>query len=334
MSAANPELVEVIRGPVVESRHRCSVAVVDGAGSIVRSWGDISRVILPRSALKPIQAISMVESGAADAYNLGSEELALHCSSHSGEPGHINRVLEWLGRIGCTESDLECGPQRSLGLQQEPNQPGNFPEPSRAANNCSGKHAGFLTTARHLGVEIAGYVALDHAVQKQVRRTVAEMAGESAEAMPVGFDNCGAPVFGLPLSALALAAARLAKMEGLSSERATACKWIVKSMREHPWLVAGTDRAETTLMQDHSFAGIAKGGAEGVFLMADPGSGLGVAIKVDDGGDRAASALGLSVLHEIGVIDASAHERLASAINKTILNTAGETISSVRVRPL
>ena len=332
LAHANPALVEVMRGPLVESRHRCAVAVVDSHVGLVRKWGDIEAVILPRSSLKPFQAISMLESGAFDAFGLADEELALHCASHSGESEHVSRVVSWLAKIGCGEDDLKCGPQRPLGLQLEPNLPEQHPQPSKVANNCSGKHTGFLTTAKHLGAGIRGYTSTGHPVQQLVRNIIAEMCDTDPESMPVGFDNCGAPVFGVSLHSFAHAAARLAKPDGLESVRADACTRVVSAMRAHPWLVAGSRRADTILMQDDGFDGVAKCGAEGVFLVAVPEEGIGMAIKVDDGGDRAASALAVGVLHALGILDVDTHSRLSAAIDKTVMGADGdEVISTVRV---
>jgi len=329
--AVNPVFVELLRGAVTESRHRAAIAVSDGAGNIVRSWGDVSRIILPRSAMKPLQAILLVESGALDAFGLGDAELALHCASHSGEYGHVERLRYWLDVIACSEEQLECAPHRPLAEQWLHLEPNECPPPSKATNNCSGKHAGFMTTARHLGVPVENYTLPDHPVQRAVRAVIADLTGQHAECMPIGCDNCGAPVYGVPISALAVAAARMATPDEGNRARAAAIKRVIAAMRAHPDLVAGTGRADTLLMEDAGFSGATKCGAEGVYMAILPDQSLGMAMKVDDGGSRAADALLVEVLHQLGAISGPTRDRLANKVNLKIHNPRGELISQIRI---
>ena len=328
----NPVFVELLRGPVIESRHRAAIAVSDGSGKIVKSWGDISQVILPRSAMKPLQAVSMVESGAFDAFGLTDVELALHCASHNGEHEHVDKTRAWLNVIGCCEDDLECAPHRPLGEQWLHLDPHECPSPGKLTNNCSGKHAGFMTTARHMAVPVKNYTSPDHPVQKLARGVISDLTGQSVESMPLGCDNCGAPVYGVPISALAVAAARMACPDEFGSLRANSIRRVVAAMRAHPHLVAGTGRADTVLMGDSGFSGATKCGAEGIFMAILPGQGLGMAMKVDDGGSRAADALLVAVLHHLGAIDTETRDRMAGRINLEIQNPLGEVISFIRVR--
>lgn len=245
--------------------------VVDCDGQILHSWGDPDRLVHPRSAVKPLQALPLVESGAADAFELGSRELALACSSHNGEPGHVEAVESWLARIGCSHEDLECGVEASRG-------------PTAARNNCSGKHVGFLTVARHLGVDPEGYIGPDHPVQQLVTRALAETTGADLDPSRAGVDGCGIPIHPVPLHALALAAARFASPEGhWPDDRTAAAHRLGAAMTAHPWIVAGTDRLPTGLMAAAAGEVIAKDGAEGVQLAALPGRGLGIALKTLDG---------------------------------------------------
>jgi L-asparaginase II len=330
METPNPVLIEVVRGPVTESRHRAAIAVVDTSGQIVMSRGDIGRVILPRSGMKPLQAIAMVESGAMDAFGLTDAHLALHCASHSGEFEHLNRVLSWLELIGCTEDGLECAPHRPLAEQWQHLAPQECPPPRKAVNNCSGKHAGFMTTALHLGEPVKHYTSPDHPVQQLTRRIIAELTGEAIESMPLACDNCGAPVYGVPISALAVAAARMASPDESRPGRSSAIRRVVHAMRAHPFLVAGTGRADTVLMNDPGFSGASKCGAEGVFTVILPDQGLGIAFKVDDGASRAADALLIALLHHLEAIDEAARDRLAAKLELKIRNPAGKEISHIR----
>ena len=199
----NPILVQLTRGGRPESRHRGAVAIADAKGRLVWSAGDVETPVFPRSALKMLQTLPLVESGGADAFGLSPRELALACASHSGEPFHVEAVAAWLQRLGLGENDLACGaptgPDGAL---------------SRLHNNCSGKHSGFLTVARHLGVETKGYEQPDHPVQRLALGAIAAMAGLDAATMPVAIDGCAAPAAALSLHALATAEARLADPVG------------------------------------------------------------------------------------------------------------------------
>ena len=266
----DPLLVELVRWPLTESRHPVHVAVVDTGGAVVRAWGDAERITHPRSAAKPLQALPLVETGAADAFGLGDVELALACASHTGESGHVEAVERWLGRIGCSVADLECGVQRDRGA-------------TPAANNCSGKHAGFLTVARHLGIDPAGYIEVSHPVQQVVTGVLSEITGTPMDPALTGRDGCGIPVHPVPLRALALAAARFGDPSSLSESRAAAARRLAAAMVTEPWFVAGTGRLCTELLADATGDVLVKVGAEGVQFAALPHRGVGVALKVEDG---------------------------------------------------
>jgi len=331
MNILNPIFVEMVRGPVTESCHRAAIAVSDSSGQIVQSWGDISQVILPRSGMKPLQAISLVESGALDAFGLGDAQLALACASHSGEFAHLEQVRAWLEAIGCSEDDLECAPHRPLAEQWLHLSPQECPQPSKAVNNCSGKHAGFITTALHMNEPVEDYTSPEHPVQLLARQIISDLTGEAVESMPLACDNCGAPVYGVSISALATAAARMACPDEVKPLRTNAIRRVISAMRAHPHLVAGTGRADTVLMADDGFKGATKCGAEGVYMAILPEQGLGMAMKVDDGASRAADALLVAVLHHLGAIDCETRDRLAAKLNLTIYNPPGELISYIRV---
>jgi L-asparaginase II len=331
----NPVLVEVVRGPLIESRHRASVMCVDIKDREVLSYGDVDQVVLPRSSLKPFQALTMVESGAMDAFGLGDVELALHCGSHNGEPDHVEKVTAWLGKIGCEESHLECPPDRPLGEKWLHLHPRDCASASRLANNCSGKHAGFLTTVRHMGEPLKGYLDSTRKIQRYVAEILGDLSGTSISNMPVACDNCGAPVFGLPLRALARASAALVNPDRFPAGRADSIRRVFAAMRAHPMLVAGTGRTDTILMQDGAFNGISKVGAEGVFIAAVPGFNIGLAIKVDDGGDRAASALAIAVLNQLDVLDRPSAARIFNQVTRPVAhpgaNPGANPISHIRI---
>jgi L-asparaginase II len=324
---ANPILVEVTRGDLVESVHRGAIAIADADGKILFATGDVDNVIYPRSSLKPIQALPLVESGAVEAFEVSDEEVALACASHSGEPMHTIRVAAWLKRIGLGERDLACGPH---AVRYEPIWEAMVKRgerPTRIHNNCSGKHTGFLTVARHWNVATEGYERHDHPVQQAVARALGELSGETGT-LPWGIDGCAAPNFALPLVAFARALAKFAAPQSLAAARARAAERIVGAMIAHPELVAGTGRPCTILMRACSGRAALKTGAEGVYAAIIPGSGLGIALKIDDGAGRAAETTIASLLDQLGLLgdDKAARE----IIRAPVVNTRGTIVGERR----
>jgi L-asparaginase II len=294
-------------------------AVADVEGRVVRSWGDPDRLTHPRSAVKPLQALPLVETGAADAFGLGPVELALACASHNGEPGHVAAVDAWLARIGCTADDLECGVEQAH-LDEDP-------KATAARNNCSGKHAGFLTVARHLGVATAGYIRPDHPVQELVRAALAETTRTALDPAEAGIDGCGIPVHPMPLHAIATAAAGFGTPSEWPAERSDAARRLAEAMVAEPWFVAGTGRLCTDLLAAAAGDVIVKTGAEGVQLAALPRLGLGIAVKVEDG-SRPASEVALGhVLAEVEGRDRSD----VFASRRRITNHVGTHVADLRV---
>ena len=326
---SNPVLVEITRGTLVESVHRGSVAIADAEGTIIFSLGDIETPVYPRSSLKPIQALPLIESGAADAFGLTSEHIALACASHSGEPMHTTRVAAWLGHIKLGEQDLACGahPVRYEPVWRDMILRGA--EPTRIHNNCSGKHTGFLTVAKHRGVATAGYARHDHPVQQAVAKALGELSGVAGE-LPWGVDGCAAPNFALPLSGFARSLARVADPRGLGDTREKAAKRIVAAMIAHPELVAGTGRACTTLTRSAGGRAAVKTGAEGVFAGIVPEHGWGIALKIDDGAGRAAETAMAAILDALKLLghDEAAREILHAPILNTRNTVVGERRAS------
>jgi L-asparaginase II len=328
---ANPIVVEVTRGAMVESRHRAAIAVADADGKVVRAWGDIEQAIYARSAIKPLQALPLIESGAADRFHLGDEQLALACASHSGEPRHVELVRAWLARIGCNSGDLECGShlpyhQRSAEALIKAGQ-----QPDAVHNNCSGKHAGFLSTARHLDEPIRGYVRSEHPVQQRVLGVLEQLCALRLGDAPRGIDGCGIPVIGIPLGNLAMAMARLADPgDHVPPARAAAAKRILAAMAAQPFLVAGSGRFCTRLMTVARGKVAVKTGAEGVFCAALPTLGLGVALKVDDGAARAAEVAMGQVLRTLGLLTDDECKALSDVLLPPVLNRAERRTGEMR----
>ncbi len=325
----NPVLVEVTRGPLVESRHRGAVFVVDGDGNQVMSIGDVERPVFPRSAIKALQGLLLVETGAADHYGLEPHELALACSSHSAEPGHIEAVNSILAKVGLDDTALECGCQRPINEAANLAMAERGDQPLASHNNCSGKHSGFLCLACYLGIDHKGYINRDHAVQREIRGVLESMMGAAHAEEQCGTDGCSIPTYAVPLRSIALGFARFASGTGMETERARAAKRLFKACVENPWYVAGTDRGCTKIMQGGKGRVLAKVGAEGVYCAAIPELGLGMAIKCDDGTTRAAETIAATVI--AGLLNGSEEGAAIGKIGRqTLRNWNGIEVGEVR----
>ncbi|MER2510466.1 asparaginase [Amaricoccus sp.] len=292
-------MVEAWRGGFAESAHRGHAVLCDARGEIRAAWGDPDRVILPRSSCKMLQALPLVESGAAD---LSSEQLALACASHRGAAMHVGRVAAWLADLGLSEADLRCGSQVPDDREERGRLREAFEAPCQLHNNCSGKHAGFLTLNRHLGGD-PEYVEPEHVVQRAVRAAFEEMTG--APSPGYGIDGCSAPNFATTVHGLAWAMARMADPAGLGRARGEAATALVSAMRAHPLLVDGEGAASSELMAATGGAVAVKTGAEGVFVAIWPERGLGLALKIEDGGTRASECAVAALLVRLGVLEAN-----------------------------
>jgi len=319
----SPMTIDVWRGTLIESQHEVHGAVVDSHGGVVAAWGDFEAPIYGRSAIKPLLALLLVESGAAEKYQLGDREIALATASHSGEPGHVDAVKAWLGKVGLTVDDLECGPQApsyepALRAMYEAHE-----GPTRERNNCSGKHTGFLTAAKHLGFPTKGYIQYEHPVQQRLIGILEQMSGFSLTGVPRGVDGCGIPTIAFPIGHHAFAMAQLADPHHLPDARAAACRRIVQAMTTEPWYVAGTNRYCTRVMEVTGAKAAIKTGAEGVYMGALPEHGLGICLKVADGAGRASEVALGAVLRHLGVIDEADEATLQAALEPEIKNWAG-----------
>jgi len=302
---ANPVLVEMVRGTLVESIHRGSFVIARADGSVVAEAGTTDAPVFPRSAYKMMQALPLVATGAADAFALGSEELSLACASHSSEPMHTERVDAWLERLGLGDDDLECGPHPS---RHEPTRDAMIlahESPRRVHNNCSGKHAGFLTVAKHLGVPTKGYTNLDHPVQQEVTRRISQVCVIEPGALVPGTDGCAVPNLAMPLKNLALGFARLATPSSLPTDLQKPAKRLAAAVAAHPLLMSGTGRACAELIMATKARALVKIGAEGVYTGMVPELGLGIALKIDDGASRGAETVITALLVALGLIDAA-----------------------------
>lgn len=320
---SNPILVNTRRGDVIENRHRGAVAVSDPAGRLLHAWGNTETLVYPRSAIKTLQALPLVESGAADHFELSRAELALACSSHNAEPEHTRTLHDWLGRLGLDEEALECGAHAPLHDKTAAAMIEKHRKPGRIHNNCSGKHTGMLTTACHLGEETHGYIEREHPVQQRWFDVLGEMAEVDMRRLPWSYDGCGIPVIAMPLQSIARAFARVAAPDELPEARAAALERVTAAIAEHPFMVAGSGRLCTEIMQLTGRRVLVKTGADGVYTAALMEKGLGIALKIDDGAKDAAEVTLMAVLNHLDALHGDELEALAARRRMPISNTRG-----------
>ncbi|MGE3305304.1 MAG: asparaginase [Rhizobiaceae bacterium] len=327
---SNPLLVEVLRGGSVESAHRGAAVAVDGDGAVVWSVGDIEQPVFPRSAVKAIQALPLVESGAAASYGFGDRELALACSSHSGEPEHVGLARSMLTRAGIGDEALECGSHWPLNQDATVALARSGGVPGQLHNNCSGKHAGFLCTCVGSGIPTSGYVGLHHPLQALIRDTMQEVTGAVHDPATAGIDGCSIPTYAVPLRSLALGFARMVTGTGFGRERTKAARRLFAACMAEPFYVAGTGRACTKLMQAAPGRIFVKTGAEGVFCAAIPEQGVGIAVKCEDGTGRAAEVVVAEVLAHLLRADRDLSAALRELARPELKNWNGLKVGALR----
>jgi L-asparaginase II len=318
-----PLKINVTRGATVESSHLVHALLMNGRGETLDAYGDARRLTYPRSSLKPLQALALVESGAAAAFNLSDAEIALACASHSGEDKHTGGVARWLARLGLDERELECGPHAPYAAPQDP--------PSILCNNCSGKHAGMLTLARFLDAPVRDYTDPGHAVQQKILGTMSEMCGTGLTPAVCGIDGCSAPNPAMPLEDFARGLARFMAPAQFSLARGAACRQIFTAMVEHPDLVAGTGRMDTALMREAKGKIMSKGGGEGVFALVIPEKDVVAVIKAEDGAPRAAQAAAYALLEKHALAATEVLEAIRPLALPVLKNWRGLDIGEIRV---
>lgn len=311
------------RGELAESRHFGSVAVVDGEGRLLKSCGDPERMTFLRSAAKPFQVLPLFETGAYDAFGFTLDEIAVMCGSHSGEDMHVARVNSVLQKIGLSEEYLKCGvhPPFHKPTAQRLQAAGEKISPAR--NACSGKHACMLAIARYQGWDLESYMELSHPVQQLMLKTVAELTRFPAEQIITGLDTCGVPVFAVPLRNMAIGYANLASVGARTAARRRGIELIQEAMARYPELVAGTGRFTSALLKAAQGGLVAKDGGESSFGVGVLSSGLGIAVKIEDGADRALAPVVMEALDELKVLDEGAAGALSGFKVREIKTFAG-----------
>lgn len=303
MKAANPVLVVHTRGGITESFHRGVVCVVNGAGEVIKSAGDVTQICYPRSALKYFQHIPLITSGAFDHYGFTLKELALMCGSHNGEAMHVDTARGILAKIGLGEEYLGCGAQPPTHKKDAHALILAGKEPGAIHNNCSGKHSGFLAWCTYHQQPLDSYLSASHPLHLEIRRITALFHEISEEELITGLDGCSAPIFAMPVVNQAIAYKNLLHPEKFRDEKITrACALIREALQAHPEMVAGTRRYCTDLMAVTKGRVIGKTGADGVYSMAIPDKGWGICIKIDDGRMGPQYHVAQAVLEHFGLL--------------------------------
>ena len=319
-------LVEIWRGPVVESLHSGHAAICDDTGQIAQAWGDPQAMVYPRSSSKMIQALPLIESGAAAAHGLNSEHLALACASHNAADIHTSRVQDWLKHLGLSDADFRCGPQVPDDIPARDALIRADQSPCQYHNNCSGKHSGFLTLTRHLGGG-PEYTDIDHPVQRACLEAFEDLT--QIDSPGYGIDGCSAPNHLTTLHGMARAMAFFAAAQNGADIRQSAAAQLRDAMIAHPDLVAGETRACTELMRACRVPVALKTGAEGYYIAILPTRKLGIALKITDGATRASECVMATLLVRLGVLDAN-HPTTRRYVNAAMLNRRGVETGTMR----
>ena len=325
-----PLHVSVTRGGAEESCHAVDVALCDADGGVLVGLGEVERMVFPRSAMKPLQAIALSEAweGLDEVMRLTPAEMSLVCASHNGQQEHVDAVRGLLGRFGLSEDVLSCGPQWSGDQPTLVVQARNLETPGRIHNNCSGKHAGMMVLAQCLGHDPSGYAVLQHPVQQAILGTLEAMVGLDLTTGPHGIDGCGAPALSAPLGNWARGFALFAGGGELPAGRMAACNRIRQGIAAAPRMIAGDRRLCTALAESVGDRITAKTGAEGVYAAAFHDFGLGAMVKARDGNGRAAGAAIAALIHALGY---DLDDNIRTLSLPSLTNWAGDHVGDIRV---
>ena len=327
-----PALVaEVSRGNFVESRHAVDCIIADASGNVVTTFGNEELEIFPRSAIKSLQALPLVESGAADAFGFEDKHLALACSSHNAQSMHVETALDMLNRSGVEPVCLECGAQPPQFPQHHAELIEEGTKISAIHNNCSGKHAGFLAFARHNGINLKNYIDYEHPVQQEIASTLQEVTGSPHGGDNFAIDGCSIPTYMIPLKNLAIAYAKFSVGEDPSSSRSKAMLRLRDACMHCPEMVAGDFRACTRIMNAAKGRVFVKVGAEGVYTVSLPENGLGIAMKARDGNFRAVEVATAFLIEQLIELNDSESQAFKPLSNPTLKNWNGLHVGQIQV---
>lgn len=331
MLSRNPLVVEVTRGPVVESTHEVVAVVCDSMGRLINGWGNSQFVTVPRSAIKMLQALPLIESGAFEKFGLTDEHLALAMASHRGEKQHLDVAKDWLKKISLSEADLACGGHLPYNekAQIEFFQKGEKLGP--LYSNCVGKHLAMLTTALHLKENIKGYEDPNHPVQVRIRKVLTEAMGMDMSKVPHAVDGCTVPTYPVPLQNLAMGMGLFLSVKE-SELRKMSLKKISTAYFKHPVLASGSDDFSYELSQKISGKVMLKGGAEGVYVGVSPERGISFALKVVDGSQRAAHFTAAALLQNLKIIADTEVGQVKNILSPNVVNSKGQVVGQFRFK--
>lgn len=319
MKSRNPLIVEVTRGPLIESVHEVVCVVADKRKLVVGYAGNPDYVISPRSSIKPLQALPLLESGAFEAFKLNEKHLALACASHKAEPHHLEALKEWLGLIQKTESILRCGPATKSD--------------SPLTNNCSGKHLGMVTAAMHMKMDPAKYDHFEHPYQEFLRRYLREVMGIDFSRAPHGIDGCCIPTYGMSIQKFALGLTLFVSDEAHEPRKRYATR-ILDAIKKYPEYLSGMNDFACQVNQVSHGQAIIKTGAEGAYAGIMPERGVVFAMKVVDGNSRAAEVAALHIFKQFGALGAAEMEKLKDYAEPSVLNSRNEKVGVIRMKPM
>lgn len=323
-------LVEVTRSGLVESVHNGSIAVVDSSGKLKYGLGNTDRLTFFHSSAKPLQAIAALEAGAAEEFDLDLKEIAIMMSSHSGEKEHIEVLNKIIDKLGIEENELECGIAEPVNKEVLKELYSAGLVPSSLHCNCSGKHLGFIAASKLKGFPIEGYYKPEHPLQKLLTGIISDFSRIDAQSIICATDGCGVPVYALPLKNMALAYANLCDPDFMDGRYKKSQNYILSAMTMYPEMVAGRGRLDTELMKRFGHMIIGKAGAEGVYCIGLTGEKTGIAIKIDDGSQRAIGSVVIEVLLQLGVLDAGEARQMKDFWKPEILNNRKEKVGEIR----
>lgn len=330
MASKQPLIVEVLRGSVVESIHQVTVVVVNEIGSVINYWGNPQFLTMPRSAIKMLQALPLIESGAAEKFGLEGKYLALACSSHRGEKDHLLALSQWNEKVQIKESDFVCAPHMPYDEASATALIRSGHKPGVLCNNCSGKHSAIITTCKHLGEDPAGYDKYEHNAQKRLRKVLTETMKVDHSKVSYGIDGCGIPTYAVPLQAIATGMATFINPKEAPARKAAADR-ILRAVRSFPFYISGSDSFNTAVIEKSQGRAIVKGGAEGVFCGVLPEKRVAFAIKTSDGAGRAAQVVTASLLLQLGGLTEAEFKALTKYTLPVITNWKGDVVGQMRI---
>lgn len=324
------KMVEVTRGGIVESEHYGHVVVANSKGELIAYAGDPETVTFMRSAAKPLQALNVILSGAADKYHFTSKELAIMCASHYGEDFHLETIEGMLDKLDCQKTDLLCGSPYSIKESHKYKQLSEHMEITPMNSDCSGKHCGFISVCKTKGYEISDYDNPDHPMQKEVSAILGEMCDYDPEKFAIGIDGCGVPVHGFPMRNMAIGYAKLANPEFAPEKYQEGCVRVFQAMNEAPEMISGTDGFCSEFLKNTHGKFCGKVGAEAIYCIGVKGKDMGIIVKIADGSMRALNCCVMHTLKALGLLTPEEEADLRVFVEPEILSVAGKTVGTIR----